>query len=96
MNTMDRPSALKLQHAVSIMDETPPLDPQQLDMLIQMIVEAGGLQLARPAFEDETRQAFEDVPGLETLSTSIIDALVESLWAGYRAVAIRGHAGRLG
>ncbi len=73
------------------MDEASQLDPRQRRILVEAIAAAGGLRLSRPDFEEEARQLFEDVPGLETVSSAVIDALVESLWAGYRAVAIRAR-----
>ena len=61
------------------------LNDDEFDRLVEVIVEQFGSTLDRDQFADVALTLFEDMPGLETITTKKASRYVAALWRRYRS-----------
>ena len=61
------------------------LNDDELDRLVEVIVEQFGSTLDRAQFADVALTLFDDIAGLETITTKQANRYVAALWRRYRA-----------
>lgn len=61
------------------------LNDDELDRLVEVIVEQFGSTLDRAQFADVALTLFDDMPGLETITTKAASRYVAALWRRYRS-----------
>ena len=61
------------------------LNDDELDGLVEVIVEQFGSTLDCAQFADVALTLFEDLPGLETITTNQANRYVAALWRRYRS-----------
>jgi hypothetical protein len=61
------------------------LNDDELDRLVEVIVEQFGSTLERAQFADVALTLFEDIAGLETITTKRANRYVAVLWRRYRS-----------
>jgi hypothetical protein len=60
------------------------LRPTQIQMLLQIVRDASGNQLMRPAFNEVVLVLFDDIAGFETLPASKRRKYLNLLWLRYQ------------
>ena len=60
------------------------LNDDELDRLVEVIVEQFGSTLDRDQFADVALTLFDDMPGLETITTKVASRYVAALWQRYK------------
>lgn len=60
------------------------LNDDELDRLVEVIVEQFGSTLDRERFADAALTLFDDMPGLETITTKQANRCVTALWRRYK------------
>jgi hypothetical protein len=60
------------------------LSPTQIQMLVQIVRDASGNQLMRPAFNEVVLALFDDIAGFETLPASKRRKYLNLLWMRYQ------------
>jgi hypothetical protein len=60
------------------------LSPTQIQMLVQIVRDASGNQLMRPAFTEVMLALFDDIAGFETLPASKRGKYLNLLWLRYQ------------
>ena len=63
------------------------LNDDELDGLVDVIVEQFGPTLDRAQFADVALTLFDDIAGLETITTKQANRYVAALWQRYRATS---------
>jgi len=61
------------------------LNDDELDRLVEVIVEQFGSTLDRDQFADVALTLFDDIAGLETITTKQVNRYVAALWWRYRS-----------
>jgi hypothetical protein len=61
------------------------LSDDELDRLVEVVVEMFGSTLDRAQFTDVALTLFEDIAGLETITTRKASRYVAALWRRYRS-----------
>ena len=59
------------------------LKPDQLAMLVSIVIEESGDKLTRPNFNDAMLLLFENIAGFENLSSRQTNRYLKSLWKIY-------------
>ena len=61
------------------------LNDDEIDGLVEVLIEQSGPTLNRAQFADVALTLFEDIAGLETITTKQANRYVAALWQRYRA-----------
>jgi hypothetical protein len=61
------------------------LNDDELDGLVEVVIEQFGSNLDRAQFAEVALTLFEDIAGLETITTKQVNRYVAALWRRYRA-----------
>lgn len=60
------------------------LNDDELDGLVEVLIEQSGPTLDRAQFTDVALTLFDDMPGLETITTKQANRYVAALWRRYK------------